>query len=174
MKFDPISLQNTLVDFRFWLAAVGLAAFASLFNFLIDRLDGTNQDNNAILVVVGVLAVLFAYALVVSFEGAIQILILFAAAGLPMIIGEYRRRVNRIKKTEESGVRVGYTSGQLVDLVTMRLETILHELLPMINREYKPGPTELCQRAATSIDQAHRGINELKAIPRARATKGKD
>jgi hypothetical protein len=87
------------------IVAGGLLAFGMAYNRLVAWLIAKGYDEGymAFIVTGGVLAVIAGYA-VVDGCGAVILLLLFAAAGLPMMMGSWWRHVQARRRAQEAVV----------------------------------------------------------------------
>lgn len=86
-----IGLNSGLI----WAAIGGLLGFGVLYNQLVQWLHrkGYDEGYTSILVVVGVLVTDIGVGVVLGFEAAAVVFLLFCASGSPMILGDIARYV---------------------------------------------------------------------------------
>jgi Sec-independent protein translocase protein TatA len=87
---------------------LALLLFGYLYNLLVERLEqiGYNRGYTAFLVVVGTTVTLIASIAVIGLESVLKLMVLFAASGLPMIVGDMMRSAKQRKADEEGARRV--------------------------------------------------------------------
>jgi len=152
----------------FWGLFVGaifsLAIFGYFYNRLMDHLkDG--DEHTSIYVAIGV-GVTIAVAAIFSWKAGLLNLILFAASGLPMIIGEFRRTKVKVeeKKSTPRRKRLPYAANGRIDDASMSVKEA-SRLLGMSLKE-KDGTARALQIASASheLNSAHEKLVELKLI----------
>jgi hypothetical protein len=86
-------------------AIVADAAFGVIFNRWIAQHQSRNDGiYTAFYVAGGVLFTVATAVLLIGVEQALLVLVLFAASGLPMIIGSMQRHTERIQTTNETAI----------------------------------------------------------------------
>jgi hypothetical protein len=73
------------------LAVIALTLFGALYNVAIERVPWLAQRRSAEQVIFGVLVTVLTSGFVIGWDHIIPLLILFAASGLPMLIGSWVR-----------------------------------------------------------------------------------
>lgn len=88
---------------------VALAMFGVLYNQFVGRLGEHKEGYTGLLVVAGVSVILAAGLLLIPWQQILVIVSLFAAAGLPMVLGEIgrvvRMRQATIQRAREQALR---------------------------------------------------------------------
>lgn len=90
------------------LAVLLLLLFGVSYNLVVERFQKRTQRYTAELVVFGVIVTLVASGFIIGWEHALIVMILFAASGIPMIVGSWIRTA----RDEEEAKRIAKESAQ--------------------------------------------------------------
>jgi hypothetical protein len=103
MGYEKMSVNEPGFAIRLALALVVDVAFGVLFNRWVAQHQTRNGGvYTAFYVVAGVGLTLMTAVLVVGLQDAMLVALLFAASGLPMVIGSMQRHTDRIHETTQS------------------------------------------------------------------------
>lgn len=151
----------------FWTLAVAvfflLLIFGYFYNRLMDALIG--KEHLSLYVAGGVLITIGAAALF-SWKAGLLMLALFAADGLPMVVGEFKRthRHTEERKKNPRRKRIPYAANGRIDDATMALREG-NRLLGMALKEKDPTARALqLATASHELNEAQTNLLELKLI----------
>lgn len=153
----------------FWTTAVAsffsLAIFGYFYNKLMDHLkDG--DEHTSLYVAIGV-AVTIAVASFFSWKAGLLSIILFAASGTPMILGEFRRtkvRVDERKASPPRRKRLPYAANGRIDDATMGAKEASRLLLLALKEKEPTARALQLATASHELNDVLVKLLELKTI----------
>ena len=152
----------------FWALFVGaifsLAIFGYFYNRLMDHLK-EGDEHTSLYVAIGV-AVTIAVAALFSWKSGLLMTVFFAASGLPMILGEFRRTKEKVEQRTKipRRKRLPYAANGRIDDANMAVKEA-SRLLGMALKEKEPTARALqLATASHELNDASTKLLELKMI----------